>query len=90
MPGVLGGKGEGWEVTKRRTQNDIPNFPHFFAWLEAQGETEADIAKSIGVSQRCISYWLNKKRRWPTVEALRSRPDGLAALVEDLTEMQDD
>ena len=71
-------------MTRRITQDDlVPALPHFQAWLAAQGRDQATIADRIGVTQRCVSYW-RTRQRWPTVESLRLRPDGLRALAEDL------
>lgn len=71
----------------RRITNDtpIPQLPTFTAWLKAQGTGQAQIADRIGVTQRCVSYWLTRQR-WPTVEALRDAPEGLRALAQDLEE----
>ena len=71
-------------MTRRITQdNPIPHLPRFQAWLAAQGHTQATRADRVGVTERCISYW-ERRQRWPTVESLRLRPDGLRALAEDL------
>jgi len=71
-------------MTRRITQDmPVPRMPHFMAWLAAQGKDQATIADRIGVTQRCVSYW-QTRQRWPTVEALRLRPDGLRALADDL------
>ncbi len=73
-------------MTRRIIQDrTIPVLPTFTAWLMAQGNDQATIADRIGVTQRCVSYWLTHQR-WPTVESLRLRPDGLRALAEDLEE----
>ena len=73
-------------MTRRITQdNPIPHLPAFTAWLKAQGSDQATIADRIGVTQRCVSYWLTHQR-WPTAESLRLRPDGLRALASDLEE----
>ena len=71
-------------MARRITQDrPIPPLPRFSAWLASQGSDQSHIADRIGVTQRCISYW-QTRQRWPTVEALRSAPDGLRALADDL------
>jgi DNA-binding transcriptional regulator YiaG len=68
-------------MTRRSTT--VPTLPRFQAWLKAQGTSQAKRARAIGVSARCVEYW-HEGKRWPTAEALRTRPDGLRALADDL------
>ncbi len=71
-------------MTRRITQDrPVPVLPRFMAWLLAQGMTRTERADRIGVTQRAVAYW-ETRQRWPTVEALRLRPDGLRALADDL------
>ncbi len=67
----------------RHIDGPIPRLPHFQAWLAAQGGSQTQIADRIGVTPRAVSYW-QLRQRWPTVEALRSAPEGLRALADDL------
>ena len=66
-----------------RSAPAVPPLPRFRAWLRKLAPTQAKRATLIGVSPRCVEYWLNGKR-WPTVSMLRDYPDGLRALADDL------